>query len=152
MTRNHGYETPQAGTTEWHIPLNRNFEQLDTDIEVRDAESKRGDYEPKSGAKFFATDTGAVYIGDGSNWNRVGSGGPVVDTASATGDGSTRVFALPHSLGSAPSAAFVQAKNEAASAGFWTNPDNHTDSEVEIEYSAAPGPDATLEYVIMTVK
>lgn len=151
MTRNHGYETPQEGTTDWHIPLNRNFERLDTDIEIRDVEANRGDYEPKPGAKFFATDTGAIYVGDGDSWTEVG-GGPTIDTATATGDGSTRVFSLSHSLGSAPSAAFVQARNEAASAGFWTNDENHTDSAVEIEYAAAPAADVSLEYVVMTVR
>jgi hypothetical protein len=73
MSNNHGYETPTEGTLDWHVPLNDNFETLDRDVEIRAPEGNRGDYEPKAGAKFFATDTGAVYVGDGTAWNQVGA-------------------------------------------------------------------------------
>ncbi|SHG75167.1 hypothetical protein SAMN05443636_0971 [Halobaculum gomorrense] len=75
MTDNHSYNTPAKGATDWHAPLNDNFERLDGDVEVRDREANRGDYLAKAGAKFFATDTGATYIGDGSNWNRLATSG-----------------------------------------------------------------------------
>lgn len=75
MTDNHSYDTPTKGTTDWHIPLNDNFERLDTDVEVRDRDGNRGSYVAKAGAKFFATDTGATYIGDGSNWNKLATSG-----------------------------------------------------------------------------
>jgi hypothetical protein len=75
MTDNHSYNTPTRGATDWHVPLNDNFERLDGDVEVRDRASNRGDYVAKAGAKFFATDTGATYIGDGSNWNRLATSG-----------------------------------------------------------------------------
>jgi hypothetical protein len=71
MTNNR-YNTPDEGTLDWHIPLNENFSQLDSDVELRDTESNRGSYSPEIGAKFFATDSGATYVGDGSNWNLVG--------------------------------------------------------------------------------
>ena len=71
MTKNHNYNTPEKGSADWHVPLNENFAKLDTDIEVRDVESNRNEYTPKDGAKFFATDTGTVYIGDGDQWQRV---------------------------------------------------------------------------------
>jgi hypothetical protein len=72
MTRNHNYATPNEGTIDWHVPLNRNFERIDTDAEIRDTEANIEDYEPKPDAKFLATDTGAVFIGDGSSWNEIG--------------------------------------------------------------------------------
>jgi hypothetical protein len=75
QTPNHGYNVPNEGAQDWHIPLNQNFRQYDTDIEIRDAAGNRGDYRPKQGAKFLASDTGAVYIGDGSGWNRIGTTG-----------------------------------------------------------------------------
>ena len=75
MTDNHDLNTPAKGATDWHIPLNDNFERLDTDVEVRDRESNRGDYTPKAGAKFFATDTGATFVGDGGTWNRLAATG-----------------------------------------------------------------------------
>lgn len=70
---NHRYNTPDAGTTDWHIPLNESFTQLDQDVEIRDVEANKDNYEPKSGAKFFATDTGSIYRGDGSSWTFNGS-------------------------------------------------------------------------------
>lgn len=69
---NHRYNTPSEGTLDWHNPLNENFSQLDSDVEMRDVESNKGSYNPEIGAKFLATDSGATYVGDGSNWNLVG--------------------------------------------------------------------------------
>ena len=69
MANNHEYNTPDEGRTDWHLPLNDNFEQLDTDVEVRDREDTLGSYQPKDGAKFFAVDTGAVFLGDGTEWS-----------------------------------------------------------------------------------
>lgn len=67
-TPNHSYNTPGEGTSDWHIPLNENFEQLDIDVEIRAPEEDKGDYEPKQGAKYEATDSGAIYYGDGNSW------------------------------------------------------------------------------------
>jgi hypothetical protein len=69
---NHGYNKPSEGTIDWHVPLNENFKQLERDIEIRDVEANRGDYQPDMGSKFLATDSGATYVGDGSSWNLVG--------------------------------------------------------------------------------
>lgn len=68
MTTNHDYNTPEAGTTDWHIPLNDNFDRIDTDVEIRDVESNLSDYEPKQDAKFLSTDTERVFLGDGEQW------------------------------------------------------------------------------------
>lgn len=62
------YNRPDAGISDWHIPLNENFARLAVDVEHRDIEANSGNYEPRAGAKFFATDTGAVYVGDGEVW------------------------------------------------------------------------------------
>ncbi|WP_135852823.1 hypothetical protein [Halorussus salinus] len=68
---NHDYSTPSRGSSNWHEPMNRNFERLDTDVEIRDEEANRDQYQPKEGAKFLATDTGVRYLADGSNWHRL---------------------------------------------------------------------------------
>jgi hypothetical protein len=68
MTENHDYNTPSRGTTDWHNPLNANFEDLDADMEIRDIARNRGSYTPLSGAKFLATDTGVVSTADGTAW------------------------------------------------------------------------------------
>lgn len=68
MTENHQYNTPSEGATDWHEPLNENFEALDADIEIRDTAANLGEYEPEPGAKFLELDTGIVYLGDGDSW------------------------------------------------------------------------------------
>lgn len=80
MTDNHQYDTPEAGTLDWHVPLNDNFTKLDTDVEIRDEDANKSNYEAKADAKFFATDTRQVYVGDGSSWVHVG------DVAKLPGD------------------------------------------------------------------
>ena len=67
-TPNHKYNRPAEGTTNWHIPLNENFKNLDVDVEIRDTEANKSDYDPKEGSKYEATDSGAVYYGDGDTW------------------------------------------------------------------------------------
>jgi len=68
QTPNHSYNVPNEGDTDWHLPLNDNFQQYDIDIELRDTFSNLSNYQPRAGAKYLATDTGAVYLGDGSSW------------------------------------------------------------------------------------
>lgn len=68
MTSNHQYNTPERGTENWGGPINENFEKLDSRVEIRDADANRDQYEPKAGAKFLATDTKKVYLGDGTEW------------------------------------------------------------------------------------
>lgn len=82
MTR---YNRPAEGTTDWHIPLNENFQQLETDVEIRDIAANLGTYAPAENAKFLATDTGAVYLGDGTQWHRLGE---IVPEESGSGGGS----------------------------------------------------------------
>lgn len=73
MTKNHNFTTPKQGAQNWHVPINENFQKLDTDVEIRDSDSNRGNYQPRDGAKFLATDTGRVYLGNGSKWNLLGT-------------------------------------------------------------------------------
>jgi hypothetical protein len=81
MTDNHNYNEPSKGATDWHIPINANWQAIDTDVEIRDTDANRSSYTPKAGAKYLATDTLKVYFGDGSNWNEqadlsnIGTGG-----------------------------------------------------------------------------
>lgn len=77
MTDNHEYNTPEQGSTNWGVPLNENFERMDTDIEIRDERANIGEYEPKDGAKFLAIDTKEVYLGDGNQWRRIATLGGI---------------------------------------------------------------------------
>jgi hypothetical protein len=72
-TPNHALNRPDKGAKDWHVPLNENFATIDAGIEVRDFAENRTEYTPTEGSKFLATDTGAVYIGDGSRWTQTGS-------------------------------------------------------------------------------
>jgi hypothetical protein len=72
-TPNHEYHTPKRGTSDWHIPLNDNFDQLDQDVEIRDSEERLQDYSPTSGSKFLATDSRKLFVGDGTEWSHLGT-------------------------------------------------------------------------------
>ena len=67
-TPNHGYHVPDPGEEDWYVPLNENFAQYDIDIEIRDDAENIDSYEPKAGAKYFAVDTGEIFLGDGDAW------------------------------------------------------------------------------------
>lgn len=73
QTDNHSLNKPAAGSTDWHIPLNSDRDKLEPAIEVRDTDGNKGSYTAHDGAKFLATDTGKVYLGDGSKWNQIGT-------------------------------------------------------------------------------
>lgn len=95
-TSNHNLQQPTKGTEDWHVPLNENFAKIDTGVEIRDEEGNRREYEPKQGSKFFATDTGVVYVGDGDAWRKLGS---LVKTTESTRDGT--IVATPGDVQSA---------------------------------------------------
>lgn len=67
-TPNQDYNQPDRCAQDWHNPLNDNFAKLDTDVPIVDTEANRGDYDPANGSLFFATDTGHVYLWNGSDW------------------------------------------------------------------------------------
>lgn len=84
-TENHSYVVPTEGDDEYQSTFSEYFDNIDEDIEIRDVESSRNDYQPYEDAKFFATDTGAIYIGDGNNWNQI-TIGVVSSVFGRTGD------------------------------------------------------------------
>ena len=69
----HGYNVPEPGASDWHVPLNENFKAIDRDVPVVDSEAVIGDYPPAKGTLYVASDTGVVYVGDGSQWNQLGA-------------------------------------------------------------------------------
>jgi len=72
-TPNHGYAMPDAGATDWHVPLNENFASIDRDIPVADLDGVKDQYTPAERAVYIALDTGTVYVGDGSQWTELGT-------------------------------------------------------------------------------
>jgi hypothetical protein len=80
------YNTPEQGTLDWHNPLNENFNKLDRHVEIRDLRTNLDTYDPKQGSKFLATDTGDVFLGDGSQWDQIGTVAPA-DTSTDTTSG-----------------------------------------------------------------
>lgn len=74
----HRYPTPAKGSDDWNVPLDNNFADLEIDVEYRGPDADKSDITPADGAKYLATDTATIYIGDGSNWTElgtIGSGG-----------------------------------------------------------------------------
>jgi hypothetical protein len=65
---------------------------LDTDVEIRDAASNLGDYDPVDGAKFLATDSNEIYLGTGTEWTRLGV---IPQSTSTGGDGDGSLVATP---------------------------------------------------------
>jgi len=59
---NHGYNVPNKGDPNWHQPLNDNFQQYDTDTEIRDTDANLGNDQPTRGVTFPGTWT--VHLGD----------------------------------------------------------------------------------------
>jgi len=86
-TSNHGYQRPDRGAQDWHVPLNENFARIDTDVEIKDAAENLSDYDPKEGAKFLATDSRRIFLGDGDQWLEFGSAAGR-ETVVSLGDGS----------------------------------------------------------------
>jgi glutathione synthase/RimK-type ligase-like ATP-grasp enzyme len=98
-TPNHGYNTPSKGERDWHVPLNENFEQIDSDVPIWATDENRERYSAESGAHFISIDTGDVYEGDGSAWNQIGtiSDGDITvdvddDMYSSVSPASNRIF------------------------------------------------------------
>lgn len=62
------YEPPQHLQTDWHIPLINIINAQNDDIEYRGPIEDMNSIvdEPNEGVKFYATDTGEIYIGDGT--------------------------------------------------------------------------------------
>lgn len=52
-----------------HPGLQQRLRELGADVEIRDLDANKTNYTAHEGAKFLATDTGTVYLGDGTNWN-----------------------------------------------------------------------------------
>lgn len=135
QTPNHELQTPAKGTDDWSVPLNTNFDALDQAVAVRDAVSRRTDYEPRDGAWFIATDTGALYQGDGTAWQYEG-GFAATATLDQTADGSATTFTVTHNLYTIPESVHVESLNEASSADHWVSRKHET--EADISFSAAP--------------
>jgi hypothetical protein len=67
-TPNHGYNTPEEGTENWHTDLNENFAALDRHVETWTTSGELEGTEPTEGERLLAVDTGVVYEGNGESW------------------------------------------------------------------------------------
>lgn len=88
-TTNHQFDQPEYEAIDWHFAWYTNFEDLDTGVEVRDLEENLGNYQPKAGAKFFALDTGRIYLGDDDTWTEAPNSGGDPEYGSVTADTGT---------------------------------------------------------------
>jgi len=69
-----GDDAAQEYSDDWGAILNDSaWSVLEEQLIVRDVENNRTSYTPHQDALFFATDTGAIYVGDGSTWTQSAS-------------------------------------------------------------------------------
>lgn len=88
-TPNHGLNKYEQGDTNW--THSADMQTIEERLVIRDEEGNLGNYSPHSGATFVATDTGAVYDGDGTEWqlaSRKVSSLTVTDSLSVPSDSS----------------------------------------------------------------
>lgn len=81
------YNDPDTGIAEFNGRIADVLDALEVDVEYRDDDSNRNDYTPTVNAKFTAEDTGAVYIGNGSDWIHIPTTGDEPDFAAASVEG-----------------------------------------------------------------
>lgn len=162
QTDNHEYHVPYLGDEGWAARLNENFESFETDIPLVDGITNiLGDpedntveypsYTPHDAALFVSRDTGALFVGDGSDdeWDHLG-GVAKATTVSATGDGAQTEFTFTHELGWEPSGISLTPQTEAAAATHWVvdEPveDEITDGEFTVVFANAPADGASVEF------
>jgi hypothetical protein len=69
-TPNHELNKYDEGDVNWtHSP---DMQTIEERLVIRDQEGDLNNYDPHPGATFVAIDSGAVYDGDGSSWNKAG--------------------------------------------------------------------------------
>lgn len=86
------FHSPEGGIENWHLPLNENFDLLETLVEHRQPAANRFSVDPVQGKKWLSTDTGTIYIGTGTQWRELGtigagSGGTTSSGISIADDG-----------------------------------------------------------------
>lgn len=86
------YATPAKGSSDWDVPLNSNFSDLDIHVEHRGTtDPATAGISPENGAKFLDTSTGEIYTADGTSWTlkwnlgAIGSGGGSGDATTVEG-------------------------------------------------------------------
>jgi len=110
-TDQHSWYYPADGERDYEDTFETFFEQLDNDVEIRDTDSNKSNYDPKAGAKYIGTDTQKVYLGDGSSWNHLVTTGKNPTLTTVTVDrGSTRSPSI--SIGSNGAGLFVNSSGE----------------------------------------
>lgn len=128
-TDNHQYNTPQEGDTDWHIPVNANWNSLDTDIPIFDTDANRSNYTGKSGAWFVASDTGDVYAGTGSGWSQLGT----LDGPSDLTDGTTTVTDPSEATFTASGAASVDVVDDGDGTATVDISATDTDTHIDVQ-------------------
>lgn len=71
-TDNHGLNKYSEGEDNW--THSTDMDHIEERLVVRDTETNRTNYTPHDGAVFISTDTGVVYDGNGSSWNKASRG------------------------------------------------------------------------------
>lgn len=148
-TDNHDIEIPPAGDEQWAAKLTRNLDAFETTLPLfaptgsLDSSVVDDPHTPHQDAWVLASDSGAIFAGDGSSWNY--HGGIVMPaSASATGDGTTTDFTLVHDLGTTPEWVGVTPTTSAAAAPHHVA--GRTATDLTLSYTDPPADGAALEW------
>jgi hypothetical protein len=67
-TDNHTFPTPDKADPDYADTFQQFFTQIDERVLISDIESNRSQYTPYEDAKFISTDSGTIYVGNGTSW------------------------------------------------------------------------------------
>lgn len=73
-TPNHNYVYPTDKSEKWAAVADA-IDHIDVGVEIRDRIDNRNQYTPRAGAKFLDTESGAVAIADGEQWQELDATG-----------------------------------------------------------------------------
>lgn len=148
------FHSPEGGIENWHLPLNENFDLLETLVEHREPAANRFSVPPAQGKKWLSTDTGTVYIGTGNEWKELGtigassggtssSGISIADDGTVLASGITTVNAgtnIDAAISGDGTTATLTATTSSTDSGGTTETVVEDDPEVEraVEYGADP--------------
>lgn len=96
LTPNHSLQLWAAGELDWEH--RDDMQYIERTMTIRDFESNLANYTPYDGARFEATDSHAIYLGDGTNWTAITpkpTADHIADTTNPHSVTATQADALP---------------------------------------------------------
>lgn len=147
-TSNHGFtkHTQASGSAMANV-FSSLLTDLETKVEVRDADGNTGDYTSLDGALYVSDDTYAYYHGDGSNWVKVREKG----SSTFDGNATSTTFSVSHGLDEEPTNVQVTLTSADAAAAAPFHISSTGSSTFNITFQSPPADDTdnvTFDYEV----